>query len=401
MLSRSGLIVVVALAASLVACKQENKFIAPPPAEISVAPPLQQTVVPYTEQTGNTAAINTVDLVARVEGFLTEIHYQDGQFVKKDSLIFQIDPTTYAAQVKQAEAALAAAKAELVQAEAEFKRQSTLLAQNVSAQNTYDIAKAKRDADAANVENTQASLAIAQANLGYTHVTAPFDGVVTRHLVSIGELVGNGVATKLATIVQLDPIYVYFNLSEQDVLNIRSNLHDRRISLEELNKIPIEIGLMDEEGFPHQGHLDYVAPDVDPTTGTIQVRGVFENGNRALLPGYFVRVRVPVGLGPKSMLIVPDRVVAEDQSGRYVLVVNKDNVVEQRRVKIGTLLVGNLRVIESGLSADDRVVLTTNGRAIPGAKVVPKPTTIQAPPQSPPPQTPSSQSPPPQSPPSK
>jgi len=399
--SRSGLIVVVALAALLVACKQENKFIAPPPAEISVAPPLQQTIVPYTEQTGNTAAINTVDLVARVEGFLTEIHYQDGQFVKKDSLIFQIDPTTYAAQVKQAEAAVAAAKAELVQAEAEFKRQSTLLAQNVSAQNTYDIAKAKRDADAANVENTQASLAIAQANLGYTHVTAPFDGVVTRHLVSIGELVGNGVATKLATIVQLDPIYVYFNLSEQDVLNIRSNLHDRRISLEELNKIPIEIGLMDEEGFPHQGHLDYVAPDVDPTTGTIQVRGVFENANRGLLPGYFVRVRVPIGLGPKSMLIVPDRVVAEDQSGRYVLVVNKDNVVEQRRVKIGALLVGNLRVIESGLSADDRVVLTTNGRAIPGAKVVPKPTTIQAPPQSPPPQTPSSQSPPPQSPPSK
>lgn len=381
-MARSGacsLILVVGLACLVAACKPDNKFVAPPPPEVSVAPPLQQKVVPYIEQTGNTQAVNTVDLVARVEGFLTEIEYQDGQFAKKGEPLFKIDPTTYAAKVKQAEAEVVSAKALLVQAEAEFKRQETLLRQNVSAQNTYDQAKAKRDSNQANVENQTANLVIAQANLDYTGVVAPFDGVVTKRLVSVGELVGATGPTKLASIVQLDPIYVSFNLSEQDVLNIRRNLADRRITLEQLNKVPIEIGLMTEQGYPHKGHLDYVSPNVDATTGTVLVRGVFDNADRALLPGFFVRVRVPVGLAEKTMLVVPDRVLAEDQTGRYLMVVNKDNVVEQRRVKVGQLLVGNLRAIESGLSADDRVVITTNGRAIPGAKVVPKQTTIQAP----------------------
>ncbi|WIM10833.1 efflux RND transporter periplasmic adaptor subunit [Enhydrobacter sp.] len=376
--SARSLILVVGLAASVAACKPDNKFVAPPPAEVSVALPLQQKVVPYIEQTGNTQAVNTVDLVARVEGFLTEVEYQDGQFAKKGEPLFKIDPTTYAAKVKQAEAEVVSAKALLVQAEAEFKRQETLLRQNVSAQNTYDQAKAKRDSNQANVENQSANLVIAQANLDYTDVVAPFDGVVTKRLVSVGELVGAAGPTKLATIVQLDPIYVSFNLSEQDVLNIRHNLADRRITLQELNKVPLEIGLMNEQGYPHKGHLDYVSPSVDAATGTVLVRGVFDNPDRTLLPGFFVRVRVPVGLGEKSMLVVPDRVLAEDQAGRYLMVVNKDDVVEQRRVKVGQLLVGNLRAIESGLSADDRVVITTNGRAIPGAKVVPKQTTIQA-----------------------
>lgn len=374
-----SLISLVALAFSLAACKPDNKFVAPPPAEVSVALPLQQNVVPYIEQTGNTQAINTVDLVARVEGFLTQIEYQDGQFARKGEALFKIDPTTYAAKVKQAEAELASAKALLLQAEAEFTRQETLLRQNVSAQNSYDQAKAKRDSNLANVDNQSANLAIAQANLDYTGVVAPFDGIVTKRLVSVGELVGASGPTKLATIVQLDPIYVSFNLSEQDALNIRSNIANRRLTLEELGKVPLEIGLMNEEGYPHKGHLDYVSPNVDAATGTILVRGVFDNRDRTLLPGFFVRVRVPVGLAEKSVLVVPDRVVAEDQAGRYLMVVDKEDVVEQRRVKTGQLLAGNLRTIESGLTAEDRVVVTTNGRAIPGAKVVPKQTVIQAP----------------------
>jgi membrane fusion protein, multidrug efflux system len=381
MLGRGGAgLLVFLLLTSLTGCKPENKFVAPPPAEISVAVPLQQSMVPFTEQTGNTQAFNTVDLVARVEGFLIKIGYQDGAFVKKGELLFQIDPTTYIAQVKQAEAQLAATQAQLVQAQAEFLRQETLLRQNVTAQNTYDIAKAKRDALLADVDNNKAALTVAQTNLGYTNVQAPFDGVVTRHLISVGELVGATSATKLATIVQLDPIYVYFNMSEQEVLQIRSNLKEKRLSLEALSKVPLDIGLMNEEGFPHQGHLNYVSPEVDPTTGTIQVRGLFENPNRDLLPGFFARVRVPVALGAQNILVVPNRVTGEDQAGKYLLVVNKDDVVEQRRVKTGQLLVGDLRVIESGLKPDDRVVLTTNGNAIPGAKVVPKLTTIPVPP---------------------
>jgi membrane fusion protein, multidrug efflux system len=265
-----------------------------------------------------------------------------------------------------------------VQSEAEFTRQETLLRQNVTAQNTYDQAKAKRDNARANVENAEGNLTIAQTNLGYTTVTAPFDGVVTKHLISVGELVGATTATKLSTIVQLNPIYVDFNMSEQDVLQIRENLAGRRLTVEELSKIPLEIGLMNEEGFPHKGNLNYVSPEIDATTGTILVRGLFNNPNRELLPGFFARIRVPTGLGAKKSLLVPNRVIYEDQAGKYVLVVNKDDIVEQKRVTTGQLLVGNIRVITSGLTPEDRVVLTTNGRAVPGGKVVPKATTIQA-----------------------
>jgi membrane fusion protein, multidrug efflux system len=380
MLYRS-LISLPLVAAALVGCKPENKFQPPPPPEISVAVPLQQQVQPYEVLTGNTVAFNTVDLVARVEGFLSSINYTDGAYMKKGDLLFLIEQTMYQAKVKEAQAELDSAKAQLLNAEAEFTRQETLLRQNVTAQNTYDQAKAKRDSARANVENQEGNLTVAQTNLGYTSVTAPFDGVVTKHLVSVGELVGNGVATKLATIVQLNPIYVEFNMSEQDVLRIRDNLK-RRLTVDELSKIPLDIGLMDEEGFPHQGFLNYVSPEIDPMTGTVLVRGLFINPNRDLLPGFFARIRVPTALTATASLIIPDRVIAEDQAGKYVLVVNKDDVVEQRRITIGQLLVGGLRVISSGLNADDRVVLTTNGKAVPGGKVVPKETTIAAPPAS-------------------
>jgi RND family efflux transporter MFP subunit len=377
----AGLFALSLLAAALAGCKPENKFVAPPPSEVSVAKPLQQTFRPYTELTGNTTAIATVDLVARVEGFLESIDYKDGTFVKKGDPLFQIEPITYDAKVKQADADLVSAKAMLLQAQAEFVRQETLLKQNVSAQNTYDQAKAKRDSAQASVENNQANLVIAQTNLGYTKVIAPFDGIVTNHLVSVGELVGSSAATKLASIIKLDPIYVNFNMNEQQVLDIRAKLRAAGVTPgEDIKRVPIEIGLMTEEGYPHKGHLDYVSPSLDTTTGTILVRGIFDNPDRALLPGFFVRVRVPTDITDKAALMVPDRVLAEDQAGKYILVVGKDDVVEQRRVTTGMLLSGGLRVINSGLKPDDRVVVSTNGHAIPGRKVTPKDTTLQAPP---------------------
>jgi RND family efflux transporter MFP subunit len=378
-MSYRSLILLPLVAAALVGCKPDNKFQPPPTQEISVAKPLQRQIQPYEVLTGNTVAFNTVDLVARVEGFLSSINYTDGGYVKKGDLLFLIEQTMYQAKVKEAQAELDSAKAQLLNAEAEFTRQETLLRQNVTAQNTYDQAKAKRDSARANVENQEGNLVIAQTNLGYTSVTAPFDGVVTKHLVSVGELVGATTATKLATIVQLNPIYVEFNMSEQDVLSIRDNLK-RRLTVEEISKIPLDIGLMDEEGFPHQGFFNYVSPEIDPMTGTILVRGLFNNPNRDLLPGFFARIRVPTALTATADFLIPDRVITEDQAGKYVLVVNKDDVVEQRRVTTGQLLVGGLRVIATGLTADDRVVLTTNGRAVPGGKVVPKETTIAAPP---------------------
>ena len=375
-----SLILLPLLVAVLAGCKPENKFQPPPPPEISVAVPLKQDYTPYEVLTGNTVAFATVDLVARVEGFLTSQNYVDGSVKKKDDTLFVIEQTMYKAQVKEAEAQLDGAKAKLVQSEAEFTRQETLLRQNVTAQNTYDQAKAKRDSDRASVENAEGNLTIAQTNLGYTTVQAPFDGVVTKHLISVGELVGNGKATKLASIVQLDPIYVEFNVSEQDVLKIRQNLANRRLTIEELGKIPLDIGLMNEEGYPHKGFLNYVSPEIDAQTGTVLVRGLFQNPNRDLLPGFFVRIRLPMGLGAKPVFLIPDRVIAEDQAGKYVLTVDKDNVVHQTRIKEGQLLAGGLRAVIEGLKADDRVVLTTSGRAVPGGKVVPKETTIAPPP---------------------
>ncbi len=375
-----SLILLPLLVAFLAGCKPENKFQPPPPPEISVAVPLKQDYTPYEVLTGNTVAFATVDLVARVEGFLTSQNYVDGSPMKKGDTLFVIEQTMYKAQVKEAEAQLDGAKAKLVQSEAEFTRQETLLRQNVTAQNTYDQAKAKRDSDRASVENAEGNLIIAQTNLGYTTVQAPFDGIVTKHLISVGELVGNGQATKLASIVQLDPIYVTFNVSEQDVLKIRENLANRRLTVEELGKIPLDIGLMNEEGYPHKGFLNYVSPEIDAQTGTVLVRGLFQNPNRALLPGFFVRIRLPMGLGAKPVFLIPDRVIAEDQAGKYVLTIDKDNVVHQTRIKQGQLLAGGLRAVTEGLNADDRVVLTTSGRAVPGGKVVPKETTIAPPP---------------------
>ncbi|CAN5913593.1 efflux RND transporter periplasmic adaptor subunit [soil metagenome] len=375
-----SLILLPLLAASLAGCKPENKFQPPPPPEISVALPLKQDVIPYEQLTGNTVGFATVDLVARVEGFLVSQNYVDGSPMKKGDTLFVIEQTMYKAKVKEAEAQLDGAKAQLLNAEAEFTRQETLLRQNVTAQNTYDQAKAKRDSARANVENAQGNLTIAQTNLGYTTVQAPFDGIVSKHLVSVGELVGNGVATKLATIVQLDPIYVEFNMSEQDVLKVRQNLANRRITVEELSKVPLDIGLMNEEGYPHAGFMNYVSPEIDAQTGTILVRGLFNNPDRTLIPGFFARIRVPTGLGAQSVLLIPNRIVSEDQAGKYTLVVNKDNVVEQKPIVTGQLLVGGLRVITAGLAADDRVVLTTNGQAVPGGKIVPKEATIPPPP---------------------
>lgn len=372
---RKGLAAVFVLAISLGGCKEENAYVPPPPPVVGVAQPLKQTVSLYLEQTGSTAPVASVDLVARVGGFLSEIHYQDGATVKRGDLLFVIEPTPYEAKLKQAEAALIAAKAELVRSQAEFVRQSTLSQEDVTTAVMLDKARQTRDSDQGAVMSAQAGVTLATVNLGYTRVTAPFDGIVTQHLVSVGGMVGETGETKLATIVQLEPIHVVFNMSEQNVLQIRANLGQKRVTLEEVEKIPLQVGLMNEEGYPHEGHVDYVAPEFDATTGTLLIRGIFRNSNRALLPGSFLRVRVPMERREEDALLVPRRALGQDQEGRYVLVIGNEDLVEQRKVRLGQQ-VGNLQLIESGLKPDDRVVVTGNQRAIPGKKATPQPATI-------------------------
>jgi membrane fusion protein, multidrug efflux system len=359
------------------ACKKENAYVPPPPPQVGVAKPVRQAVTPALELTGNAVAFNEVDLVARVEGFLQEIDYQDGAVAKQADTLFVVEPTPYQAKLEQAQASVAATQATLVQAQAEFNRQAQLGRSDFSSQSTVDQARATRDSTQANLTNQQAGVTLAAINLGYTRVTAPFEGIVTAHLASVGELVGVNSPTKLASIVQLDPIYVTFNVSEQDVLRIKSALAKRDLKPSDLGKVPVEVGLMDETGYPHQGLIDYAAPAIDPATGTLQVRGLLKNPNRALLPGNFVRVRVPLAFQGAEALLVPDRALGADQSGSYVLVVDKDGLVQQRTVKTGQL-VGSLRVIETGIAADDLVVVAGNQKAIPGEKVAPQETTITA-----------------------
>jgi RND family efflux transporter MFP subunit len=356
----------VALAGGIAACGQNNEYAAPPPPKVTVAAPVQQDVTRYFEATGNTAPVNQIDLVARVQGFVQAISYNDGDFVKKGTSLFTIEPEPYKLKVDVAKAAVVSNQATLTQAQADFQRQVDLLSRQVSAQVTYDKALATRDSAQADLQSAQANEQQAEIDLGYTDVTAPFDGVVTARQVSIGQLVGANSPTTLATLVQMDPIWVNFNASERDVLQVRANLASRGETTAVLLGIPVEVALQNDNGYQYHGKLDYIAPNVDPSTGTLAARATLENGDRGLLPGYFVRVRIPSR--PQPALLVPDVALGSDQSGRYVLVVNQDNVVEQRKVEPGQL-VGDLRVIDKGLSKDDRVVVGGIMRAVPGEKV--------------------------------
>ena len=368
---------IAALALPLLAGCEQNTYVAPPPPKVEVANPLQQPITRYLEATGNTAAIKQVDLVARVQGFLASIDYKDGTFVKQGTTLFTIEPETYKLKLEQAQAAEVGAQSSVKQAEADFNRQKELVAKQAVSQATLDTSTSTRDNAQANLQQAQASTRIAEVNYSYTKVTAPFDGVATAHMVSVGELVGVTSPTQLATIVALDPIYVNFNVNEQDVLKVRAEARRRGMNAADLTRLPVQVGLQTEDGYPHQGNLDYASPTINASTGTLVVRGVIPNPDRVLLPGFFVRVRVPVEQEQNAVL-VPDTAQGSDQGGRYVLVVNKDNVVEQRRVRPGQLE-GTLRVIEEGLKPDDRVVIGGLLRAIPGQKVDPQLQTIEPP----------------------
>ena len=360
----------------LSACEQ-NSFVAPPPPKVEVAVPLQRSITRYLEATGNTAPIKNVDLVARVQGFLQSIEYKDGAFVKEGTTLFTIEPETYKLKLEQAQAAEAGTQASVKQADADFKRQTELVQRQAVSQATLDTSTAARDNAQATLQQAQVNTKIAAVNYGYTKVVAPFDGIVSAHLVSVGELVGAASPpTQLATIVALDPIYVNFNVSEQDVLRIRAEAARRGMSANDLRQLPVEVGLQTETGYPHKGKLDYASPTLNQSTGTLAVRGVLPNPDRVLLPGYFVRVRVPFD-EQKDALLVPDVALGTDQAGRYLLVVNAENVVEQRKVQVGQSE-GGLRVIEAGLKPDDRVVTAGLLRAIPGQKVDPQVKTAAA-----------------------
>ena len=363
------------VAAGLAACGQSNTYVAPPPPKVTVAKPTEQKVTRYFEATGNAAAVNSANLVARVQGFLTEIKYADGAAVKQGQHLFTIEPEPYQLKLQQAQAAEASAEATAKQTEADFERQQELMQRQAASKAAFDNATANRDTAKARLLQAKADTKQAQINLDYTKVVAPFDGVVTARQVSIGELVGGSGTQVLATIVQLDPIWVNFSASERDVLRVRAELQRRGMTRSDMIGTEAEVGLQTETGYPHKGKLDYIAPMVSASTGTLAVRALLRNPNAPLLPGYFVRVRVPLDETPA--LLVPAVALGADQGGRYVLIVNTENTVEQRKVQVGPT-VGEMAVIESGLQPDDRVVVAGILRANPGQKVDPQTQTANA-----------------------
>jgi RND family efflux transporter MFP subunit len=361
-------ITITALVAVLAGCGEKPKPQPPPPPKVTVAQPVHRTVTDYLELTGSTQAIYTVQLVARVAGYLEQVLFQDGQIVKKGQPLFVIQRNTYEENLRRAEAAISQYRAQLRYAESQFDRYSTLIRDRAVAQTDLDNWRYQRDLAQANLRSAEAQRDLAKLDLDYTLVTAPFDGRMDRRLVDTGNLVGSGGSTVLASINQIDPIYVYFNISDYDLARLRKATRGIP-GPSDSRKSPMQAGLPGEDGYPHEGHLDFAAISLTPTTGTLLMRGILANRDGTILPGLYARVRVP--LERKAAFLVPEVAVGHDQQGAYVLVANEKNIVERRSVKTGPA-VDALRAIDNGLSGQEWVVVNGLLKAGPGRQVTPE-----------------------------
>jgi RND family efflux transporter MFP subunit len=363
-------LIAVLLSAVTDGCSEKNEYVEPPAPEVTVSKPLVQNVTDYLEFTGTTKEKEEIEIRARVKGFLEGVHFEDGDFVTKDQLLFTIDNRPFKAAVEQAKGRLAKHKAQLERAEKEYERNLSLFKQNAASEANVVKWKSDMEESRGTVISSQAALDNAQLNLSYCTIRSPISGRISRKQVDVGNLVGASEYTLLTTIRQQTPIYVYFSMNERDLLRIMEKSRAEGITADKPDLL--EVGLANETGFPHKGHLDFVDSTVDPGTGTMQLRGLLENSGPPyyMVPGMFVRVRMPVA-ERENALLVTERALGLDQGGRYLLVVGNENKVEQRYVEIGALRDGK-RVITEGLKPEDQVVIKGIQRAIPGAKVTPQ-----------------------------
>jgi membrane fusion protein (multidrug efflux system) len=356
----------LALASALAACNRGNAPSDAPPLTVKVAVVSQQIVPLYIEHTGTTEAVRSVDLRARVQGFLVQAPFKEGADVAEGDLLFVIEQAPYRTALDQAKAALSRAQASFDVAQSEYKRVSELARRDVSSRSALDKATAARDEASAAVRGAKAALEKAALDYSYTEVRAPFSGRIGKLRVDVGNVVGSGGETVLANLVQLDPIYVYFGAPERERLEVLK----RRSEGEFVPRDQIEAQLVLSDGavFPHAGKIDFVDNTVDPNAGTVRVRVVAPNPEKMLLPGQYANVRLWMGQD-QNALLVPEQVILDDQGGNYVLVLQNDGTIASRPV-VPTQRIDGKRVIETGLAAGELVLIDHLQQARPGMKAV-------------------------------
>ena len=347
--------------------EKKNTYVPPPPASVTVSRPLVQAVTNSAEFTGTTEALKSVEIRPRVEGYLEKILFTPSSYVKKGALLFVIDPRPYEAKLKEAQAGLLVRKAELELARTTLTRKANAFKDRAVSEVDVIEARAKQKQADAQVESAKASVDTARLNLSYTHIKAPISGRIDRSLVDVGNLVGAGTPTLLATIVDDDPMYAYFSVSERDMLYYQAHTESKSFSVSRSHKA--YLGLSNQPGYQHEGIIDYLDNRLQTTSGTMQVRAVFPNSKHDLLPGLFARIQVPIGETPNALLI-PDLALGVDQQGEYVLIVDAKNTVERRSVTTGTLVKG-MRVITKGIGPDDKIIVKGLQKARAGAVVNP------------------------------
>jgi RND family efflux transporter MFP subunit len=347
---------------------------APPaaPTQVTVSYPVEREITDYADYTGRTAAVDSVEVRAHVWGYLDKVNFQEGALVKKGDVLFELDSRPYRAALDQAKAKIAQDEAQLKYDEAEHRRNLSLVGSGAVTQSDTDKTAAARAVDIANIAADKAVVTSRQLDVEYTKVTAPVSGRVGRYVVTVGNLVQSGDqagGTLLTTIVSVDPMYAYFDADEYTVLRVRQLIREGKAKSARDVERPVLLGLANEEGFPHKGIVNFVDNQVNPRTGTLRLRGVFPNKDEALAPGYFARIRFPIGF-PHPALLISERAIDTDQGQKIVYVVDKDNKVVSRPVRLGAAHDG-LRVVEDGLQPRERVIVTGLQQVRPGATVEP------------------------------
>jgi multidrug efflux system membrane fusion protein len=337
-----------------------------PPVPVKTSLPLQKNVVEWDEYTGHIEATETVEIRARVSGYLDKVNFKDGDKVRKGDLLFIIDPRPYRAELERAEAELERTRARLELARNDLRRAEHLRRSKALSEEEYDARSKGVRESAGAVRSAEAAVRTARLNLGFTEIRAPIDGRIGRELITVGNLV-NSDQTLLTTIVSVDPVYVYIDADERAVLKYRRLAAKGHGIGAHGTQLPAELALLDETGFPHRGYIDYVEPRMDAATGTLRVRGLFPNPNELLSPGFFARLRIH-GNAPHPSLLIPDRAIGTDQGQKFVWIAREDGSIEYRRIVAGTQF-GQLRAVAEGLKPDDQIVVEGIQKLRPGAKV--------------------------------